>query len=164
MSLEVVDTNVWAVANGQHPEATQQCVHECITFLFDRNKKFVFDSDFKILTEYRSVMPIGSTMNRFLNEIQKNPARVEWVDLEKTDPPNEQKDGDWYSVLPNSDDLFTFDKSDRKFLAAALAIALRQIPVSLVNASDSDWCEIVNFLAANNITFKDLCELCNSSI
>ena len=94
----VVDTNVWAVAEGMHSDATEQCVAACVAILqrIDSGvvRKLVVDTDDRILAEYISTLKAAGTaglavkLARRLWNTRYGVASCKRVDItEHDDPP-----------------------------------------------------------------------------
>lgn len=136
MACHVVDTGVLIVANGRSEQAPAACVAQCIGELqMIRSEVLVLDRAGEILREYfgrvsRSGQPgLGDMLAKWAYDNQANPAVVRAVDL--------HADDDWgFAEFPHDPDLATFDRSDRKFVAAACAAGPG---TRLVSAVDSDY-------------------------
>jgi len=61
MIMAVIDTNVLLVANGQHDEASPECVSECVRRLqsMQTNGIAVIDDGFRVLGEYQNKTQIA---------------------------------------------------------------------------------------------------------
>lgn len=158
MSRCVVDTNVPIVANGIADPADARspsisCRIATVNFLREllRIGTVLLDFEGQIQEEYRRYLrPSGQpgVGDRFYQVIlQSSPLRVERVDLPK------RPDGE-YIHLPQSLIDKKFDPSDRKFAALA-----RRENAPIFNATDSDWLEHAQTLAAEGIQVKYLCGL-----
>lgn len=156
MTAVVVDTNVLVVANGQTPQASRACVETCEDALLDApNSVIVIDTAGLILEEYsrhasRAGRPgVGDFFLKWLHENQARPEHCERVEVTPLD-----SQGTEFAEFPDDRALRGFDRSDRKFVA--VAIASRHDP-SVLNATDTDWCEYREALLAHGVTVRFLC-------
>lgn len=131
----VVDTNVLVVGNGKNPDADLECQLACIDALVAvrDDAALVLDEGGEILTEYaancdaRGRPGVGDEFFRWALD-----HRYTACTLVSLTPHDERV----YVEFPDVAALRTFDRSDRKFVATALAC----VPVaSILNAADSDW-------------------------
>jgi hypothetical protein len=160
----IVDTNVWLTAAGQHEAASLECQEACALFLYslrDQHRRIVVDFDYAILKEYRRKLPESSEFRRLLNEMQKDPKRLLWIEITPAGSPEHARPGDWFAQIPCETAFEHFDPSDRKFLAVAFATAQTGISSEIVNATESDWCEILSEMKSHQIPFNDLCRVCD---
>ncbi len=157
MRAFVVDTNVPVVANGKSEQADPNCVIACVKILDNiRNDGvIVLDDGMLILREYMDNLSMsgqpgaGDLFLKWVWTVQADEDRCERVHL-TADP----HDSDDFDEFPDDADLADFDRSDRKFVAAALAS--RNTPVVL-NAVDPDWAENHAALKRNGVTVLFLC-------
>jgi len=157
MSAFVVDTNVPVVANGRSEHADPDCVIACINALgaVIANGIIVLDDAMQILHEYMSNLSLsgqpgaGDAFMKWVWSVQADVDRCEQVLLTSCSP-----DSDNFHEFPDDADLADFDRSDRKFVAVALAS--RQKPVVL-NAVDSDWAQSHVALERHGVTIDFLC-------
>ncbi|NQT36797.1 MAG: hypothetical protein HQ581_04875 [Planctomycetes bacterium] len=155
MSAFVVDTNVAVVANGKSPQAGPQCVLACIEALRTAiDEIVVLDDRRRILREYMGNLMAGQpgAGNMFMKWVFVNqavPSRCELVPLtpRSTDPED-------FSEFPDGEALSGFDRSDRKFVAVALA---SQNSPKILNAVDSDWWDFRVQLAEHGVRVSFLC-------
>ncbi|HUS93536.1 MAG TPA: hypothetical protein VM695_16890 [Phycisphaerae bacterium] len=138
MKAFVVDTNVAVVANGRAEQAGQSCVLACVEALRAvRRGRLVIDDALRILTEYRKNLRMsgeggpGNAFMRWAWDKQLDPARCENVAI----TPKAGAEDD-FQEFPDDPALRGFDRSDRKFVAVALASSLGP---EVLNATDSDW-------------------------
>jgi len=153
----VVDTNVAVVANGKSPQADPDCVIACIDELAVIRDRaiIVLDDAGLILSEYMKNLSIsgqpgsGDFFMKWVWEVQADASRCEQVHLTESDchPCG-------FLEAPNDPELAGFDRSDRKFLAAAKACSRC---VQVLNAVDSDWERHHVALVRNGINVKFLC-------
>lgn len=133
----VMDTNVAVVANGKTPQASPACVVNCLDRLqkIRDDERLLLDRGGDILEEYRrhlrpSGQPgAGDAFFKWLWNNQGNPEVCRWVQI--TPHP-----GRGFEEFPGSDGLADFDRSDRKFVAVALASG--ESP-PILDAADRDW-------------------------
>lgn len=133
----VIDTNVAVVSNGKHEKASPNCVLECINRLrlIQNQRILLLDDKNLILTEYRNNLHpsgqpgAGDAFFRWLHDNQANPDYCRSVAV-KHHPDRE------FEEFPDDPDLAAFDRSDRKFVAVALASGTGP---EVFNASDTDW-------------------------
>ncbi|MBM3473196.1 MAG: hypothetical protein FJX75_08020 [Armatimonadetes bacterium] len=143
----VVDTNVWAVAAGGHPDAGPRCVERCASRLLALGETDILavDSDYRILGEYYDNLPANSAQVLLLNRLQQtgryDPRPCEW---EPTAP--------GVAVVPES--LEALDPNDRKFAAVALTY---DPPAPIWNASDPGWSKCADACRAEGLTVVELC-------
>lgn len=161
MTAFVIDTNVGVVANEGHPEASPECVVVCTNFLeriVNGEALVVIDAGWEILEEYLRHMSSsgqpgpGDAFLKWLLNNQANPTRCEQVWIDRVIDPVE--DNRVYEEFPGDPDLVTFDPSDRKFVAVALASPSRP---SVANAVDSDWWEHREALERVGVRIEFLC-------
>lgn len=152
----VVDTNVPIVANGRpDPEdprpPTIDCRIACVEFLqaLVSDGLILLDSGGEMQVEYRRHLnPRGQpgVGDRFYQVIlQSAPHLVERCDLPR------RGDGQYADLAQSLIDI-AFDPSDRKFAAMA-----RREGVPVYNATDSDWVNAAQTLAAEAIEIQHLC-------
>jgi hypothetical protein len=152
MMRRVVDTNVCVVANGRNTNASIGCRLAAIEFLnlLMNRGRAVLDVGGEIQDEYRRYLrPSGQpgVGDRFFQVIISSaPSRVERVHLQ-TDPATDE-----YVDFPEAAGLVGFDRSDRKFAAAA-----RKAGAPVANAVDGDWLEHMAALTAANISVQFVC-------
>jgi hypothetical protein len=157
MPAFVVDTNVPIVANGRS-HADPACVIACVNALLDVRSDgvVVLDDAMRILSEYMNSLSLagepgaGDAFMKWVWSVQADENLCERVII----TPRAGNDADDFEEFPDDPDLAAFDRSDRKFVAAALA-SLRE-PV-ILNAVDPDWAESHDALARNGLTIRFLC-------
>jgi len=156
MTASIVDTNVLIVANGDADHASEVCVMASLQAL--RNVRdggcVVIDENYEILREYQNkVSPSGQPGpgDAFLKWVLQNQAKPEHCERVSITPHDERG----YEEFPADPALATFDPSDRKFVAAALAS--RRDPTVLV-ALDRDWWDHHQALTRNGLRIEFLCE------
>jgi len=148
----VVDTNVPVVANGRIDSASIDCRLAAIEFLRELcvSGITILDMAGEIMEEYFGRLhPSGQpgVGDNFLRMILNNtPKRVERITLRKSRTTGEFED------FPSDSALAGFDRSDRKFAAAA-----RKSGAPVANAVDSDWLDHKQALRANGISVDFIC-------
>ena len=135
----IVDTNVSIVANEKTEQASPECVQKYVLQLRDiqQNHTLVIDDGWHILREYMNNLRsagqpgVGDAFLRWVLINQANPARCEQIHImaHASEPNN-------FAEFPTGPDLFTFDLSDRKFVAVALS---HPESPPILNATDTDW-------------------------
>lgn len=153
----VVDTNVPVVANGRTEQAGTSCVLACLSALQDARNggKVVLDDGSRILNEYmvhlsHSGQPgPGDAFFRWIWQNQANPEICECVAIH----PRHGTEGD-FEEFPQDPELQSFDRSDRKFVAVALASTNRP---TILNAVDSDWWTYHKALERHGLKIEFLC-------
>lgn len=154
----VIDTNVLHVANNNAQQAGPTCVLNVISRLEnvrDSNRVALDNCGF-ILKEYLDQKfhflgqpGVGDAFFKWLFENQANSTVCESVTVTPLDD-----DGKGFVEFPKSPELDGFDRSDRKFVAVALAS--KNAP-PILNAVDSDWWEFREALAENGVIVEFLC-------
>lgn len=153
-----MDTNVGVAANGrgQSPQASNDCVIACVRQLegIKASGRIVLDEGHRILSEYQENLRSdgdpgdGDAFLKWVHDNQWNPQYCDRVRITPTD------DGSSFVEFPDDPELAAFDRSDRKFVAAA-----RAHPDSppILNAVDTDWWIFRNALGRNGVTVEFLC-------
>lgn len=157
MSAFVVDTNVPVVANGRSKQADPDCVIACIDAMGEvRNRgTIVLDDGGLILDEYMRNLSMsgqpgaGDVFMKWVWNVQADNTQCERVVLSLRSGGKDD-----FNEFPDDPDLANFDRSDRKFVAVALAS--RKKPVVL-NAVDTDWAEHHRALAKHGVRVQFLC-------
>ena len=156
MNAYVVDTNVPVVANGRAEQAGPRCVLACVAALVEVHDSgvTVLDAGMRVLREYMDNLSlsgqpgVGDFFMKWVWENQAVPNRCERVTI--TPRPD---DSDDFEEFPRDPDLAAFDRSDRKFVALALASPLRP---TVLNAVDSDWWHYGPALARHRVVVNNL--------
>jgi hypothetical protein len=154
----VVDTNVPVVANGRSEQASPECVSKCAVRLSQLmcKGKLVLDDGRRILKEYmanlKSVGQPGPG-DVFLKWVLTNYSNRERCDLVQITP-RDSSEGD-FEEFPLNIALADFDKTDRKFVAVALAHSARP---PILQAVDTEWWKVRESLADAGVTVDFLCE------
>lgn len=157
MAAYVVDTNVPIAANGKS-HADPACVIWCIDILLVIRSEgvVVLDDGMRILSEYMGYLSMagepgaGDAFMKWVWNVQADENLCERVAI--TFRPD--AGGESFAEFPDDPELVGFDRSDRKFVAAA--IASHRNPV-ILNALDSDWAESYLALARNRLSIRFLC-------
>ena len=149
----VVDTNVVVVANGRDEASRVQpacrlAAAQALRRLLSKGR-IVIDTAGEMLDEYRRYChPRGQpgVGDRFFREVLMSyGGRVERIFLPK------RNDGS-FENFPDDPRLVTFDRSDRKFAAAA-----RVVLSPVMNAVDTDWLYHKEALSDNGIEVEFIC-------
>jgi hypothetical protein len=154
----VVDSNVAYVASRLHDKADDACINECVKRLRDVQVAggLLIDDKGLILLEYTKKLGYsgqpgaGHAFVKWAHDHQAIPAKVRQVAI------TPRSDAGWrrYDEFPDRSDLSTFDKSDQKFVAVALASGTNP---PILNAVDSDWCNHRGVLESAGVTVELLC-------
>lgn len=154
----VIDTNVAVVASRLSPQANERCVAACIQRLNTLRESggLLIDDKNLILREYTNKLGFagqpgaGHAFVKWAHDHQAISAKVRQV------PITPSADGGWrrYDQFPDCQDLSTFDKSDQKFVAVALASGENPL---ILNAVDSDWWNHRAALTAAGVNVEFLC-------
>ncbi len=157
----IVDTNIAIVANQRDDApASPDCVLRCIALLDEfqhDQRRLVIDDNWHILGEYQHNLcstgqpGVGDAFLRWVLTNRANPCRCELVHIT---PLNVHQDHQSFAEFPNTPDLQGFDRSDRKFVAVALAHPERPL---IANAPDSDWWNYRDALAAHDALVEFVC-------
>ncbi len=154
----VVDTNVPVVANGRSEQASPKCVSRCTVRLNQLmcSGKLVLDDSRRILKEYMANLRSagqpgpGDAFLKWVHTNYSNPDRCDLVEI----TPRDASETDFEQFPPDAA-LADFDKTDRKFVAVALAH--REQP-PILQAVDTRWWELKEALIAAGVTVDFLCE------
>jgi hypothetical protein len=160
MSTFVVDTNVPIVANGEADHVIDpKCVLASLAALRKVTKRGVLllDSAGLILKEYRASRHLrlsgqpgaGDAFVKWAHDNQANPRRCRRIAV----TPNPDDDTDFVE-FPDDPALASFDRSDRKFVAVALASGAHP---EILNATDTDWWHYREVLQSHGVTITFLC-------
>jgi len=155
----LVDTNVPKTANlATQPDSgsdvSDACVLACVEAVEHviNKRGLIIDTGDEIFNEYRQQLSmkgqpgIGDAFMKWVNDHRHNPEYCDRVTITKT--------GDSYNEFPVHDGLDDFDKSDRKFVAAANA-HVEKPPI--LQATDSKWWGWKDALSEVGITVQFLC-------
>ncbi len=157
----LVDTNVPINANrandpAEIPDDLVTCVQNCVEAIEHvmKNGEFVIDSGDEIYEEYLNNLCLSGQKgigNAFMKWVHDN----RWT-LADSDRVVISKNGDSYNEFPVHVGLKIFDRSDRKFVAAAYAHSARPRP-SILQSTDSKWWGWKDALQEVGITVHFLC-------
>lgn len=157
MSFFVVDTNVPIVANDKHPNASPDCVIACVDALEEvrENGILLLDDLGLIFGEYKKKLNmsgqpgLGDAFIKWIHDVQGDETHCKQVHITPSavDPLN-------FDEFPADERLKNFDRSDRKFVAVALASGEES---QILNAVDSDWANHFAALSENGLHIEFLC-------
>ncbi len=155
MIMAVIDTNVLLVANGQHDEASPECVSECVRRLqsMQTNGIAVIDDGFRVLGEYQNktqIAPpkgVGDVFLKWLLRNAGNATRVHQVTITETAT-------DEFAEFPDLELQPNFDAPDRKFAAVANAHSAKP---PIWQAVDCKWLDWWPALRAKGVEVQFLC-------
>ncbi len=157
-TVVVVDTNVAVVANRRgQPQPSLNCVQACANRLLQLQQagRVAIDNRWLIIREYRNNLNesgqpgIGDRFFKWVLTNRNNPTWCEQVAITPLD-----NDEEVFQEFPADEALSKFDRSDRKFVAVALAHP--QHP-PILSALDTDWWEARHALSRNGVTIDLLC-------
>jgi hypothetical protein len=150
----VIDTNVAMVANGEHAAASDACVLSCINALIGSREQIVLvDSLGDIFREYQGRLShsgqpgVGDAFFKWIWSNQANPDHCRMVEIHR----NAER---VFEEFPDDERLEAFDRSDRKFVAVALASGTG---APVLNAVDGDWAEHEELLSEYGLVISQLC-------
>ncbi len=158
----VVDTNVPVVANGRSEQASPECVSKCTVRLSQFlsqlmcKGKLVLDDGRRILKEYMANLRSagqpgpGDAFLKWVRTNYSNPERCNLVQI----TPKDSSETDFEQFPPDTA-LADFDKTDRKFVAVALA---HHEKPAILQAVDTKWWEVKESLVEAGVTVDFLCE------
>ena len=155
MTLAIIDTNVLLVANGQHADASPECVIECVRLLesMQTNGVTVIDDGYRVLREYQhktQLNPpkgVGDVFLKWLLRHEGNAARVHQVTITETAT-------DQFAEFPDPALQPQFDASDRKFVAVANAHPDKP---PIWQAVDCKWLNWWQALQSKDVEVQFLC-------
>lgn len=155
MAEVVVDTNVLLVAEGKHPDVSEECVLSCIARLQQvmRAETVVLDDGYRLLSEYQNKLDpqrgkgVGVTFLKWLLQRQANSRYVTLVTI------NEHA-ADCYAEFPVPAVEPDFDPADRKFPAVSNAHPSKP---PILQAADCKWLRWWTNLSAVGIPVQFLC-------
>ena len=152
----VVDTNVLVIANNlSTSHAPPSCIQASINFLISltRSGHLIIDDNFEIISEYQKNVKaigqprVGDAFLKWVLQNRANPARCTQVQIR----PNADRE---YEDFPDDPELASFDRSDRKFVAVAIAHPMHP---PIANATDSDWSNATEALHRHGVHVLQLC-------
>jgi hypothetical protein len=147
---------VVANGRGRSPQASEDCVISCVRQLqqIKATGKIVLDRGYLILLEYQAQLRSegqpseGDAFLKWALTNQANPQRCDRVRINPTEDRNS------FAEFPDDPDLKDFDRSDRKFVAAACA---HPDSPAILNAVDTDWWLFRAALERNGVHVNFLC-------
>ena len=151
MTVFVVDTNVAIAANGRETHADMPCQLVCIEKLEHVVEQGIvaLDDTGSILEEYGNRLRfsgrpgVGDAFFKHVFDYQYQGGLVRRIEVTPSDD-----DRRGFEELPEN----TFDRSDRKFLAVAVAAE-----AVVLNATDSDWGEHEALMDGLGVEVDQLC-------
>ena len=158
MSDFVIDTNVAVVADRRGPSnTTEGCILAAIAALrrVQKSDRLVLDAGGRILAEYtENVRTAGQPgpdqrFLRWVHRHQYNEQRCVRVAIHVRGD-----EGEDYEEFPDAADLTDFDRSDRKFVAVALA---RGPVTPIIQATDAEWWRRRHALASAGVRIEFIC-------
>ena len=155
MPDHVVDTNVLLVASAADPfspfgethvpSGERKVVFDWLVAFRRDGRALVLDEMLRIYAEYRNKLT-GQDLGLLVVHDKLTRSQLRQVDV------TYEADGET-AVVP--EDFHAFDRSDRKFLAAALADGGQS---TIVNAADTDWFEIEQECRKHGVVVEQLIE------
>ena len=154
----VIDTNVAVVANRRSEQASPECVRSCLQrlqMITQETDKLVLDNQRHIIREYQANLRSDGqpgVRDAFLKWVLtnwKNKKRCELVMI--TQVGTDETD---FREFPTDPALKGFDRSDRKFVAVALAHSQRP---PILQAVDSKWWNFKEALGRYDVKVDFLC-------
>ena len=146
-----VDTNVAMAANGRKTHADEQCQLACVQELQSlvARETVAIDDRWLVLDEYKkhlSFSGMPGVGDMFFKHVFNNQHQNKYVRKVAVTPSEDSRRG--FEGLPKN----TFDPSDRKFLAVAVAA-----DAIVLNATDSDWDEQKPLMDELGVEVRQLC-------
>ena len=147
----VVDTNVAIAANSREAHADEECQLACVQELRSLIEREVIaiDDRGRVLDEYRkhlSFSGMPGVGDMFFKHVFNHQSQDKYVRRVAVTPTEDTGRG--FGELPKN----TFDPSDRKFLAVAVAAE-----AVVLNATDSDWDEQRPLMDELGVEVRQLC-------
>lgn len=159
----LIDTNVMMAASAHAATEVRdvtptdpdqrECIHDWLDRFSSTAECWVLDAQDYIEDEYlRNLTGQDFAMQALLQK--RSTGRVLLVDVqyEGFDRLNS------VAVLPDRVAHVAWDPSDKKFVAAAIAVVEMGEPAQIVNASDSDWAAVKDALRTEGIEVLELLE------
>jgi hypothetical protein len=155
----IVDTNVALVANRSAPHASPGCVLSCVERIRDiqDHHTLVIDDGWHILSEYIHLLRqegqpgVGDEFLKWALTHRSDSARCEQVHIT---PRQDRRDDCEFEEFPADEALARFDRSDRKFVAVAVAHPHRP---PILNAVDTDWWHHRDILSGHGVEVEFVC-------
>lgn len=146
----IVDTNVPKVANDAlsvedsiQSDFPNKCIEACVDAIKHviKNNSLVMDRDGEIFNEYLRQLNHAKQLRQEnkLGELPQGYKFILWILKDYWNSPDLvtiTKNGETYDEFPSHEGLINFDKSDRKFVAAANA---HQDKPPILQATDTKW-------------------------
>ena len=154
----LIDTNVAMAANFK-ATVSDECALRCIQALREvtTNRRLLVVDDLDLIfTEYRNNLSlrgqpgVGDAFMKWVNDHRYDATRCTRIPITPTDQHNTD-----FSELASYTALTSFDPSDKKFLATA--VAHEKSPPILV-ACDTDYWDAKETLRSNGINIEFLCQ------
>lgn len=170
MPHKIIDTNVFMAASGlaDHLPPDSACERQSLRLLiaFFRHQQFkvVFDNLGEAIREYKKNLkvdpnpsaPLAHQILAHLNSYRFNPESEFYVQVQITKVEGGEE-GE-FAEYPADERLATFDPSDRKWVAMAIAHQQQYgSPAPIVNAVDSDWLPVQPILAEYGVQVEQIC-------
>ncbi len=162
----IIDTNVAIVANDRDriDGVGDDCVLACIAALVSarENNVILVDDWGLILSEYGRNLSFagqpgaGDFFFKWLWNNQANPRYCRRVPVTPVEAghSNAAPDDPPLAEFPDDPALHGFDRSDRKFVATAIAVGE---PAPILNATDTDWQHFRDALHRHGVTVEFIC-------
>ena len=155
LHCSIIDTNVWAIAEGMHGGASDRCVAACLSLLneVERGSPLAVDTKDEILAEYVSTLDKAGTSGLAVKLAKKlwrtrgDPATCVQVPI----TPIQDPEGSYAEVPEHVRD---FDSDDQKFLAVAAAEGGNP---PLFVGLDGEWWERRGDLTAAGFDIQFVC-------
>jgi hypothetical protein len=156
MKNGIIETNIFAGANGIADHLSEEEKNECILFISKYIKDSItyIDTSNAMFSEYKKYCSfsgkpnIGDYFFKWLWDNQNNKQKCTRVEIH----PLDDKYFD-FRELAQYKKLKKFDKSDKKFIA--VCIAAEKVP-TIYNACDSDWDEYKEVFDEYDITIEKI--------
>lgn len=161
MSRLAVDTNVLAIANRIHGQASEECIYRCSLRLFEISKNHIVlvDKGHQIFDEYRRYASArgapgpGDKFFKWLWDNRANEKRC--IEVGLTPRPSDPED---FEEFPDALRQLGFDRNDRKFIA--VAVTGSRTPVVVIGI-DRGYARYFAELLAEGVDVEFLCpDLC----
>lgn len=153
----VVDTNVLIVANRRSEQADFDCEEACIDALkeIEQHGFLLIDNKLLILGEYMNHASFsgqpgaGDKFFKWAWSVQADERFCRRISISPTEADRQN-----FVEFPDDPLLERFDRSDRKFVAVALASGNEP---QILNAVDSDWAHYFDALSEKGLRVEFLC-------
>jgi hypothetical protein len=132
-------------------EIERDCAENCLNWLvdfIDSTDRLVVDWHYLIFGEYRDNIRHGGLVDRWLNQLERNPRDLRLIEL----PIDLDEDGN--AIFSETIVRAVLDENDRKFAAVALA---HDPHPPIINATDSDWEQAKAELHNLGIVVQEIC-------